>query len=514
MEFNHSLAGKTFFGRVLLNTPPEDRRAVLEMFDWKMPDTGALPVPLHYDNWGMEVLFNHPLATVATLGDDELFIQALEIAHKQQSEEIYLKNDGRGDRRLTSLSDWVACGVLKATLQYGSPTMVKALLDKLEQREKLTTKWIYATPNNPLPYPCPYMGLAQSERGVEDAKKKIKLSHQFLEKQVRATILSPNVRQSNKMVRDIIKQSNKMFLLRAITSGNTEVIDAIFQVNSGSLPSDFFMPSCFKDACWKNNATALVHAMDLSDFNAKAWVEEFNLDQWHLAALIERISNYANEAMLRAHPEVFTGSPNLHGMNMTLEKAQDEYQSIQKVAKILLPSLLSEEHGLSAMYLMPAFIHLPREDVQSVFEQIKPLLDHFEFTAFPDLPQWLNIHAFAPTPWIEQIKSFIGELDDERGSAYATMFGKSLKMYWTGCLKDERLDETELMEKRISHSIAAANHFYSTLPQSARPENDFMSWMGKLIETYKDNEKIVITRLLLSSVVPEQPRRSTPKTKM
>lgn len=119
----------------ILAGSPVERTALLGAVDWDAPDTRRSE---GWDRGGglvqADISHIHPLSTIAQVGDEALFNEALGMAHQKSTKPVYL-----GERReMRAMADWVESGVLDAVASCGSPAMLKALTDVLLKRPKLT----------------------------------------------------------------------------------------------------------------------------------------------------------------------------------------------------------------------------------------------------------------------------------------------------------------------------------------------------------------------------------------
>lgn len=111
------------------------RTALLEAIDFDAPDTRRT---LGYDRGDgliqADLAHIHPLSTIAGLGDEDLFTQALARAHATSTRPIALG----ARRQIREMSDWVDSGVLDTVSALGTPTMLQQLLQVLRERSRLS----------------------------------------------------------------------------------------------------------------------------------------------------------------------------------------------------------------------------------------------------------------------------------------------------------------------------------------------------------------------------------------
>ena len=128
----------TLFSRLLKQTPNRaDRLRLLEAVDWDTPE--VYTPPPWSDSPGRsraELKRVHPLSAIARVGDAEVFARAVDLAYEKGTASLVVED---GSRQGLHLDDWVASRVVDAVAAFGTPEMMRTLVDKIAQRQDRTS---------------------------------------------------------------------------------------------------------------------------------------------------------------------------------------------------------------------------------------------------------------------------------------------------------------------------------------------------------------------------------------
>lgn len=523
MNFKTPLSGNTLLGRMLATSSREGQYKIIELIDWTAPDTGVLPAPLHYGKWGVEIICNHPLSTIAAVCPEEVFISAVEIAHTKQQDQLRLKVNG--DVGYISISDWVATGVVSTVLEYGTPNSLKVLLDKLPQRSSLTTSLVFFDENRDRP--SPFMGLARSQDSEAVLREKLRLLYDHVATEGSKQYISNSPRQFKNMQKRCMEHAANMILTNALHKGNTKLVDALSGVGEGPLGFAQLTPNAIDAAMRSYHLSALVHTLNKHPCPAQALNTALSEQNSRpggskLIEIVPDLYHSAFRLLFRIHPEIFTGveAPSTWGVDK-IKDPQQEMAAHREVAKLALQAMLISPPNVptktkygSNVSLCPLFLTAPATQVDEVYDLVEKLTDRCGSFFMPSFKSWLLIGQAGPSPWLDRLTRHLAKATPRFALDMLYKFEEGFRPYF----KDAFSYEEEQTDLYINATIKAAQCFWETMAAAGKdhclPFPTAGEWIDDQAASFKEEEKSRIRKLLLSAVVQPAARSAPPSMKM
>lgn len=485
MDFRISLAGNTLLGRMLKDKTVKEQLDILSLVNWHMPDTGCLPVPLRHDEWGVEVIYAHPLSSIAATAHEEVFLKALSLADKAQTQKIYLK----GGRDPVPFFDWISSGVLAETVKHGTVNMLEKLLETITQREELTNSSTrYETD---IDIPCPYSALAQSQHHY---RQKLDLLVSFSVAQQAKFWQTPSPRQKKQIEKNTRRSSFTVALNRALRFGNSEMITTISQMGPGPLGWAQLTPKGISEACIPRKYEAIAHAIDLNGPDAK------ELEGRDLFLMLMSCTRHAEVCQHKIHKESLADIP-LDSMykGEELSDPKSSLEATRKTALFFIKSINSEKASTPTsipnnLGLHPLFMDLPAQEVDRVWQMITQVQEEHQVKSLPGLREWMIISRLPATPWTDRLDSELAFFEEGEVSSFMTWQANELHAMWDESIKEGNLDEV------IPKTFSAIQRWWSALPKQYLPYPDFDSWIDHHAEGYPEQVKTFARRQLLDDV--------------
>lgn len=445
--------------------------SIIEQIDWQMPDVGRASVLLNSHQWGSEVLYVHPLSTLARCVDEATFLQCLEQAHQQQGERMDFKVGERGN--MIDLSNWVDTGVLSAVARHGTPRMLKALVQKLLERDRLTSN-VANFPDRLRNGANPVDALA---RGSTDYRRKMKLLGDLIKGQAAAMFLAPKGVSvyARRLGRKAEANLYGMGLKSAIQHGNEEMFEVVVASKKASMDLDVI-----DTAASYRHMDMLVRAG-----SALGWDLDWDDMPRQLPPLLSALRHHAWYCLEAQFPGTLAkqdqdraryfesfDAPAEHaaGLTVVLELIKDLPQQIRDI-----PQLGTELSALGRT-LAPVFMALPEDRVEEAWSLLENIskaqgLEPARFMWMPETATMISMSQHPDNPWVRRILRAIEELPVDQARDFLAEQHRLLRNHWSSS------SANELREGAAERAIPGVALWWSHLPPGTTDQTIY-GWMG------------------------------------
>lgn len=483
MDFKNSLGGNTLLGRLLKGKTIQQQLEVLPLVSWNMPDTGCLPAPIRHNEWGVEVIYTHPLSTLAAVAHDEVFARALDLAHESQSERLYV----RGEKNPVDIFDWIKVGVLAETVRYGTVEMLEKLLEKLVQREELTISSINYETNQDIP--CPYKALAKSS---SHHKEKLDLLVSYSVSRQAGFWVRSSPSQRRSIEKQARQNSFTVALNAALRVGSIAMIDAISQMGPGPLGWAQLTSKGISEACIFKRYDALAHAISLNG------PKKPELDARELFYMLSSCAKHAERCLRKVHGKALSGVPGCEGWRENIDESSGSIAAARKVFLFLIEGLdgttpMDSVSSPTKLDLHSLFLDTPAQEIDQAWDVLNSVGESYGVKLLPNLREWMIIDALPPTAWTQRIGQEMASLSSEQVRKFLAWQGDDLVQSWEVSVKENELE-------KIPDTFKAIERWWGLLPEGGRPCADALSWIDSHANEMPDEVKVYARRHMLDGV--------------
>lgn len=491
----------TLLSMALANATLEQRLAIIDQIDWRMPDVGRANVIVWGNQWGSEIIHVHPLSTLSRYVDDATFRQCLDLAHQGQSTEVLFRMGQRDDP--VDLADWVRSGVLSAVLKNGTTTQLSDLIAKLAKRPRQTAHLDHPTGFERVPDPFKALALADHTT-VADYKRRMKLVVRLASTQSAMQFGKAGSAWARRAAKNTERGLYTIALSRAMEKGNAPMLEAVLSIGKARLPVE-----ALASACDKGQMEFAVQAAVALDWKID-WTARPYQELPYFTRALSAQAWRCHEILLPATRLLSDREWSLRHESVDPDPATALPAAAQLAQRTLidLPELIKRDRDLGKPLvgmldqLVPALMGLPADQVDDAWERLAQIkvvpktLNSMELPWFPNTDTFTRMSCQPDNPFVRRVLRAVTELSPEQTQVFLDHQRFDLGQFWSthsnGGLSDEQAKEP----------IAGVRLWWDHLPPDpSRPP--LVGWMEAASVAVDPEKQQQIVRTLLEAVSAE-----------
>ena len=481
----------------LANATPEQRLAIIDQMDWRMPDVGRANVIVWGNQRGVEIIHVHPLSTLSRYVDDATFRQCLDLAHQGQSTEVLFRMGQRDDT--VDLADWVRSGVLSAVLKNGTTTQLSDLIAKLAERPRQTARLDHPTGFERVPDPFKALALADHAT-VADYKRRMKLVVRLASTQSAMQFGEAGSAWARRAAKNTERGLYTIALSRAMEQGNAPMLEAVLSIGKARLPVEALASACDKGQM--KFAVQAAVALDWKiDWTARpyqempAFTRVLSVQAWRCHELRYPATRLLSDREWSPHHEGVEPDP-ITALPATALLAQRTLMD--------LPALLKQDHDLKPLVgmldqLVPALMGLPADQVDDAWERLAQIkvapktLNSMELPWFPNTAAFTRMSCQPDNPFVRRVLRAVAELSPKQTQIFLDHQSFDLGQFWS------TRSNSGMSEEQAKEPFAGIRLWWDCLPPDPS-RSTLVGWMETASVAVDQEKQQQIVRALLEVV--------------
>jgi len=497
------------------------RQALIQKIDWDMPDVGYDYALLYGDRYSAELTVVHPLSTLCRYVDDATFKACLDRAALAQNEKLVYKNKNSSyDNTTSNLSDWVGMGVLSAVLEHGSLQMLSDLVETLEKRGSLTSRFDHVNLFKHLPNPL--LALAKSSNQDLEYSERIACVAKMAREAASRMFVPPTSEYGQKSA-DLAEVSvYEEALKQAVLNKNQKMIDVVIATGKAKLDPELLPIACNRGAfamAWRAQEA-------LSD--ASLW----SSDNYKLLfTLLKEVRPLG----LLCSPKVrkkgsMLVDDDLHDMSklssLKINKKKEELAALKEVMFEIMERVIPElmENADAEMLtsnrfaimvsdltnnFFPVLLSCDEEECRRVDGCLDRIFDKLpkgednevlnssvKISWLPSLSDFSLLSKAGACPWKDILVKRMMDLSQDEKEEFVNSQATEVMSFWDGVLSPQGKNIKEGLPKEMDLPIPAVRVWWSTVMPDAS-ETALMGWLGAQGKFHEEYETLIQRHFLM-----------------